>query len=68
MHQLPTEEALHWARLYHREQAAQAERDHLANTTDRPGRSHTLGSLIAGPMRVAAVAMFLIELLVLAAM
>lgn len=66
MHQIPTEEALYMARLYHRELACQAERDHLANTTDRSARSHILDSLIEGPMRVAAVTMFLIELLVLA--
>jgi hypothetical protein len=67
IHPLPTEEALRWARLHHREQAAQAERDYLADTTDRPARSHSLGSLIEGPMRVAAMALFLIELLALAA-
>ena len=67
MHQIPTEEALYWARLYHREQACQAERDHLANTADRPARPHILlDSLIEGPVRAAAVMMCLIELLVLA--
>ena len=65
IHPLPTEEALYMARLHHREQAAQAERDYLAGTTDRPARSHILGSLIEGPMRVAAMALFLIELLML---
>jgi hypothetical protein len=67
MHQIPTDEALHWARLYQREQACQAERDHLANTTDRPARSHVLlDSLVEGPVRVVAMMTFLIELLVLA--
>ena len=67
MHQIPTEEALQWARLYQREQACQAARDHLANTTVRPARSHILlNSLIEGPVRVAAAIMCLIELLVLA--
>jgi hypothetical protein len=69
MDQLPPEEGLLWIRLCHRERAAQAERDHLANTTDRPARPHILlASLIGGPMRVAAVAMLLIGLLALAAM
>ena len=66
MHQIPTEEALHLARLYHREQAARAERDYLADTSDRSARSHFRVSLIDGSMRVAAIAMFLVELLVVA--
>jgi hypothetical protein len=67
MHQIPAEEVLHMARLYHREQAAQAERDYLANTTNRSARSHILDRVIEGPMRVAAMALFLLELLALAA-
>jgi hypothetical protein len=68
MHQLPTEEALHWARLYQREQAAQAERDHLAGTRGRrPWSRSLLAELTEGPLRMAAVALFLIELLAIAA-
>jgi hypothetical protein len=67
MPQLPTEEALLWARLYHREQVAQAERDHLANTVDRPARSHILvAGLVGGPKRVAVLVMLLIGFLAVA--
>lgn len=67
IHPLPTEEALHLARLSQREHVRQAERDHLAQAHVRRSLSRFFANLVEAPARVAAVTLLLIELFIVAA-